>query len=80
MPLTEEEYFGTEENGGLNRDYCIYCYRDGAYTSDVNMQGMIDHCLQYLDEFNQSSGQNLTAEEARKQMLEYFPTLKRWQV
>lgn len=78
MPLTEE-VFATHADGSANHDYCAFCFKDGSYTSDVTMEQMIEHCVEYLDEFNKDSGQNLTREEAMAQMREFFPTLKRWQ-
>lgn len=32
MPMSEDEHLGTEANGTLSKDYCVYCYRDGAFT------------------------------------------------
>lgn len=79
MPLSEE-YFSTNADGSLNPDYCSYCYKDGAFTMDESMDQMIEHNLEYLDEYNKDSDQKLTKEEAREQMRQFFPTLKRWQV
>lgn len=79
MPLTEE-YFGTNADASVNREYCVYCFKDGAFTSDETMDEMIEHNLEYLEEFNKDSDQKLTPEEAREQMHQFFPTLKRWQV
>lgn len=78
MPLTEKEIYGTNADGTLNEEYCIYCFRDGKFTQDITMEQMVDHCLLYLDEFNKDSDQKLDREEAREQMLGFFPLLKRW--
>jgi hypothetical protein len=43
------------------------------------MDEMIEVCVQFLDEFNKNTGLNLTADEYREQLRQYFPTLKRWQ-
>ena len=51
-PMTAEEQFGRNADGSKNGEYCSYCYRDGAFTEDCAMDEMIDHCLQFLDEFN----------------------------
>ncbi|NDW17891.1 transcriptional regulator [Dysgonomonas sp. 216] len=77
MPLTEE-HFGSNADGSANSEYCTYCYKDGAYTSDVTMDEMIEHCVQYLDEFNKDSDTKFTKEEAIAQMKQFFPNLKRW--
>ena len=36
MPLTPE-ILGTNADGSKNEEYCIYCYKDGAFTGDFNM-------------------------------------------
>lgn len=77
MPLTEE-HFGTNKDGSANTEYCTYCYKDGEFTSDITMEEMIEHCVQYLDEFNKDSEKQFTKEEAIAQMKEFFPHLKRW--
>lgn len=77
MPLTDEVK-GTNADGTLSEDYCMYCYKDGEFTQDMTMEEMIEHCAQFTDEINRQSGQNLTKEEAKEQMRRYFPNLKRW--
>ncbi|NDV84040.1 zinc ribbon domain-containing protein [Bacteroides sp. 51] len=78
MPMTTADQFGTNKEGSANHDYCVYCYKEGAFTEDVTMDEMIDHCAQYLDEFNKESEKQMSKEEAIAQMKQYFPTLKRW--
>ena len=87
MPLESEQatqYLGTDAkgtnaDGTKSDDYCTYCYQNGEFTQDMTMDQMIDHNLQYLDEWNASSGLNLTPDEARAQLQTLMPTLKRWQ-
>ena len=78
MPLTEE-ILGTNADGSKNQDYCIYCYKDGAFTSDCSMEEMAEHCSKFVAEYNKHTGQNLTAEEYKQGLLQFFPTLKRWE-
>ncbi len=77
MPLTDDNK-GTNADGTPNEDYCIYCYKDGKFTQDMTMEQMIDHCAQFTDEINKQSGQNLTKEQAKEMMRQFFPHLKRW--
>ena len=51
MPLTPE-ILGTNADGSKNEEYCIYCYKDGAFTGDFNMEQMVEFCSQFVDEFN----------------------------
>ena len=78
MPLNVSEHFGTNSDQSKNEEYCIYCFKDGAYTSDCTMDDMIEHCLEYLDDFNKDSDKKYSKEEARAEMKMYFPQLKRW--
>ena len=78
MPMTAAEHFGTNGDGSLNEEYCVYCFKDGKFTADVTMDEMIMHNVQYLDEFNKNAGLKLTQEQAIAQMKEYSPQLKRW--
>ena len=57
---------------------CIYCFKDGRFTQNVTMDEMIEHCANFVDDFNEGTGLNLTRDEAVRQMQIYFPTLKRW--
>ena len=55
MPLSDATVLGTETNGSKNEEYCCYCYVDGHFTVDCTMDEMIDHCAQFVDEFNKDS-------------------------
>jgi len=77
MPLTEE-LKGTNADGSKNEDYCIYCYKDGAFTQDCSMEEMIDFCAQFVDEVNKNMPKPMTQEEYKQMMRQYFPMLKRW--
>ena len=76
--MQKPEDFGSNADGSRNDEYCVYCYKNGAFTSDATMEEMIQHNILYLDEFNKDSEHKFTKEEALAQMREYFPTLKRW--
>lgn len=78
MPLTRQEDFGTNADGSTNFDYCRYCYHVGAFLQDLTMDGMIDYCAQFVDQFNKNTGQNLTPEEYKAVLRQYYPNLKRW--
>ena len=77
MPLTDD-FKGTNADGSRNEDYCNYCYMDGRFMQDMTMEQMIDHCAQFTDEINKQSGQNMTVEQAKEMMRQFYPNLKRW--
>jgi radical SAM superfamily enzyme len=79
MPLTEE-ILGTNADGSKNEEYCIYCYKDGAFTGDFTMEEMVEFCSQFVDEYNKNTGQNLNREEYKDVLRQFYPNLKRWQL
>lgn len=78
MPLTLNEEIGTNADQSKNDEYCIYCFKDGAYTLDCTMEEMIEISLKHLEEFNKDSEVKYTREEAKANMEQFFPQLKRW--
>ncbi len=78
MPMAATEHFGTNSNGSPTPDYCCFCYQNGGFTQDLSMEEMIEHNLQYLNDFNKDSEKQFSAEEARAEMKAAFPQLKRW--
>lgn len=78
MELPQESLLGTNADGSRTEKYCCWCYKNGEFTMDATLEGMIAHNLEYLDEFNAVGGTNFTPDEARGQLSEYLPTLERW--
>lgn len=74
MPLNSEDTFGTEQDGTKSPHYCKYCYQKGAFTGDMTMEQMIDFCTPMMVQSNPG----MTAEQAKEQMLQFFPMLMRW--
>ena len=77
MPLTED-ILGTNADGSKNKDYCMYCYKDGKFLQDCTMEEMIEHCAQFVGAVNEGLEKPITKEEYIGQMKTYFPQLKRW--
>ena len=77
MPLTDE-ILGTNADGSKSEEYCIYCFKDGAFTGDFTMEEMIDFSSQFVEQYNKDSGQNLTQDEYKAMLRQYYPNLKRW--
>jgi len=76
MPMgPTDELYGTEADGSKSKDYCHYCYSNGAFSVDCTMKQMIDFCVQPMVE----AVPGMTPEQARGIMNEQFPKLKRWQ-
>lgn len=80
MTLSNNEVMGTEQDGSKSEEYCAFCYQNGKFVHKLTVEEMVEHNLKDLKEWNQEAGLNLSEQDARKQLLEYLPTLKRWQV
>lgn len=78
MVLEQDSDKGTEQDGSISEEYCAFCYQHGTFTQDITMEELVEHNLRDLDEWNKSSGLQLSEQEARIQLIEFLPTLKRW--
>jgi hypothetical protein len=74
MPIADEKLFGTNSDGSKNEDYCIYCFKDGEFTSDMSMDEMMNFCIEKMCECHP----DIDKDEASAMMNEVFPNLKRW--
>lgn len=78
MILEKDSDKGTENDGSKSKEYCTFCYQQGKFAQDVTMEEMVELNLQDLDEWNKAAGLRLTKQEAREQLMEFLPRLKRW--
>ena len=78
MPLTSKEDCGSNADGSVNFDYCRYCYQNGKFLQDLTLDGMIEHCAQFVDEVNKNMPEPMTKEQYKQMMYGFFPMLKRW--
>lgn len=74
MPMDDPALYGTDADGTPNPDYCKYCYDKGIFPFEGTMEDMIEVCVPHMTENNPE----MTADQARTMMREFFPTLKRW--
>jgi len=75
MPMgPTDELYGAEQDGTKSKDYCHYCYQNGAFTSECTMQEMIDYCVKPMLE----NVPGMTEAQARDIMGKTFPQFKRW--
>ena len=77
MPMTVAEHFGTNSNGSPSTDYCCFCFQNGTFTHNMNMDETIANSVSFYHA-EQIDGRTMTKDEfALKKRLQ-FPTLKRW--
>jgi len=74
MPMDRPELFGTNADGSQNKEYCCYCYKDGAFLSNCTMEEMLLDCIDI--ELRECPEKN--REDVRAELSAVFPTLKRW--
>ncbi len=74
MPLGPDTPRGTEADGSASEDYCSYCYQGGQFAGEMTMEEMIDFCAPMMVQGNPG----MTQEQAKAQMHQFFPMLKRW--
>ena len=74
MPIDDPALRGTERGGTPSEHYCKYCSQEGAFTGELTMEEMIDFCPPLMVRANPE----LTPEQARAQMAQFFPSLLRW--
>ncbi|WP_205700119.1 zinc ribbon domain-containing protein [Erysipelothrix sp. HDW6C] len=72
MPLNDDANKGTDMNGKLSEEYCVYCLKDGAFIQDITLEQAIAQAGEY------ASLAGVTKEEAIAYSRTLFPTLKRW--
>ena len=73
MPIADPAIQGTEADGSPSADYCRWCYADGAFTYEADLDSMIEGCAPFMMEKT-----GLSRDEAVSIMGAMLPTLKRW--
>ena len=73
MPLQKEEEIGTNKDGSLNHEYCIYCFKDGEFLENMTL----DEAIAKSAEYAKYAG--VMPEQAIEYAKQVYPTLKRWQ-
>lgn len=76
MPMgATDEMYGANADGSKSKDYCGYCFENGTFTNkDCTMGEMVEYCVPHVT----SHVSGMSGDEARKMLLEFLPTLKRW--
>jgi len=77
MPMTDASKFGTEKDDSPSKDYCVHCYKKGAFTRpNTTIEEMIEL---YAPRWGQWTGRpDLSIEQAKVEIFEKLSPLKRW--
>lgn len=74
MPIDKPEFQGTEKDGSKSKEYCVYCYRDGAFINP-------NITLAEMKELVKSEMEKRRIEQPLINMaVNSLPYLKRWGV
>jgi hypothetical protein len=79
MPMVAPKEFGTDSDGSANGEYCVYCFKNGKFTVEVTMDGMISRYAEFPDALKDENGNSITKGQFVANMKRFLPTLKRWQ-
>lgn len=73
----KKELFGTEHNGSLNEDYCIHCYKSGAFTNpNATLESFVEFAAPEWGKW--TSRPELSLEQAKIEIRARLAPLKRW--
>jgi len=74
MPLEGPEVLGTDAAGTRIRDYCVYCFHNGAFTEPaISLDEMIERSADHLMKV-----EHLGHLQARDLAESVIPNLQRW--
>lgn len=72
MPLDAEELKGTEKDGSKSNEYCIYCYKNGAFTDpEVTLDKMKTNIKSQMEKLKLPA-------TVTDLSINILPSLKRW--
>jgi hypothetical protein len=73
MPLVIG-FYGTKRNQGDSREFCRFCFQNGAYTDqDMTLEKMIEQSVRHM-----ISELRMPENKARALAKSFIPKLKRW--
>jgi len=73
MPMKKKKDFGKEADGSPSCDYCCHCYQEGDFCWKPTFDEFVDANIPFWRDGCKDD------DEARAQMMEVVPKLKRWQ-
>ena len=75
MPVSADfGNFGTEADDSPASEYCLFCYRDGAFTKpDQTVDEMVRSSVDFM-----TTNLGFTSEDAERLSNNVIPKLKRW--
>lgn len=79
MPMSDSKLVATNADHSANEEYCIYCYKEGAFTKpDATLEEMVNISVSEMKKQAQATDKPFNDVEMTKMLENYFPTLNRW--
>lgn len=78
MPMDDQAKRGTEKDGSLSTEYCVYCYKNGAFTNPkATLEDVIELYAPKWGEWMGKPGMSIA--DAKAEIRKTLSPLKRWQ-
>ena len=75
MSMKRDEDFGTNGDGSNNKEYCMFCFKEGHFTDEgITMAQKIEKNIMI------AKGMGIPEDQAKQMAENVIPNLKRWQV
>lgn len=68
-----KKLFGSKANSSLNKDYCIYCFKDGAFSANCSMDETLPSCAPFIDKVHVHLPKPMTRKEFKQMLRRDFP-------
>lgn len=78
MSIEEDKDKGTNADGTLSSEYCLYCFKEGAFTNDLTIDQYVEIGLDYSPEYQAATTEG-EKKHIKEQTKHYLSGLKRWQ-
>lgn len=69
---------GINADGSPSHEYCIFCFADGVFTTEMTMEEMIEYDLNSIKMAMGFAGKEVDVDATRELLITYLPTLRRW--
>ena len=73
MPLTSQEFKGTNKDNSKNEEYCKFCFQDGEFTFKGTFEEFIKKQIEIA-----KTKLDMSEEKASEMANNMLPKLKRW--
>ncbi|MBL1224663.1 zinc ribbon domain-containing protein [Enterococcus sp. BWR-S5] len=77
MDIEMDKDKGTNTDGTLSSEYCLYCFKEGSFTNNLTIDQYVEIGLDYSPEYKAATSEKEKV-QIKEQAKAYLATLKRW--